>query len=226
MHPAPSRMAVTLGVLLCLSLAGPAVAAGPDAAAGARLYLDGDMERGILACASCHGEAGNSDIPLYPNLAAQPHEYLAQQLRNFQIRDGASLPARLGPQGEPTAMTPMAQPLTPEDIANVARYLAEQPLRQPAASTQEDVGGHGQRLWRGGLPARNIPACAACHGPAGAGLPGQYPRLAGQFPAYLEEQLRLLRSGERGVSPVMQDIASRMSDQDIQSVADYAAGLR
>lgn len=227
MHPAPSRTVLALGASLCMALASVAAEPGPpDAAEGARLFQEGDPARGILACSACHGEAGNSEIPLYPNLAAQSHEYLARQLRDFQIREGQSQPMRLGAGGEPSVMTPMAELLTPTDIANLSRYLAEQPLEMPAASEQPDWVAHGERLWRAGLPERQIPACAACHSPNGAGLPGQYPRLAGQFPSYLEEQLRLLRSGQRGVSPVMQDIAARLSDQDIQAVADYAAGLR
>jgi cytochrome c553 len=83
----------------------------------------------------------------------------------------------------------------------------------------------GQKIWRGGLPERNVPACAACHSANGAGMPAQYPRLSGQFPTYIEEQLKLFRSGDRK-NDIMFAIADRMSDADIKAVSDYAAGLR
>ena len=132
---------------------------------------------------------------------------------------------RNGAGGNPTPMTAMAQNLTPADMQNIALYLAQQPLKQPATAGQEKLVDLGQKIWRGGLPERNVPACAACHSANGAGLPGQYPRLSGQFPMYIEEQLKLFRSGDRA-NDVMHAIADRMSDADIKAVADYAAGLR
>src|SRR3546814_6012122 len=93
--------------------------------------------RGIVACASCHGAAGNSSIPANPNLAAQPHEYLAKQLADFQTKQGADKPARNGAGGNPTPMTAMAQNLTPEDMSNVALYLAQQPLKRSEENTSE-----------------------------------------------------------------------------------------
>jgi cytochrome c553 len=198
----------------------------PDAAKGCQLYEQGDASRGILACASCHGAAGNSTIPANPNLAMQPHEYTVKQLTDFQVKPGAQLPARNGPGGNPTVMTNFAQALTPEDMGNVALYLAEQPLKERATASQKTLVDLGQKIWRGGLPERGVPACASCHSANGVGIPSQYPRLAGQFPSYLAEQLKLFRSGERANSEPMHAIADRMSDVDIAAVADYAAGLR
>src|SRR5690606_11628337 len=228
-----SRMLVASGLMLGASVISPSFAADgaagpakPDAAKGAQLYDQGDASRGIVACASCHGPAGNSSIPANPNLAAQPHEYLVKQLADFQTKEGADKPLRNGPDGNPSPMTPMAQNLTPEDMQNVAFYLTQQSLQQPATAGHEDLVELGRKIWRGGLPERNVPACAACHGANGAGIPAQYPRLAGQFPSYIEEQLKLFRSGDRGNNAVMQEIADRMSDADIKAVSDYAAGLR
>ncbi|MDQ8030576.1 cytochrome c4 [Bordetella genomosp. 1] len=198
----------------------------PDAAKGAQLYQGGDAARGIIACITCHGPGGNSSIPANPNLAGQPHEYLVKQLQDFRVKDGEKLPARLGAGGNPTPMSAVAQPLSPQDIQNVALYLAQQALSQPATAGHESLVERGQKIWRGGLPERSVPACASCHSPTGAGIPGQYPRLAGQFPSYLEEQLKLFRSGERATNEPMHQIADRLSDADIKAVADYAAGLR
>lgn len=228
-----SRMLCASGLMLgafvvCPSLAADTAAgpAKPDATKGAQLYDQGDASRGIVACASCHGAGGNSTIPANPNLAANPHEYLAKQLADFQTKAGAEKPARNGEGGNPTPMTAMAQNLTPEDMQNVALYLAQQPLTQPATAGHRDLVELGQKIWRGGLPDRNVPACASCHSADGAGIPGQYPRLAGQFPSYIEAQLKLFRSKDRANNPVMNDIADRMSDTDIKAVSDYAAGLR
>src|SRR5699024_12206112 len=89
----------------------------------------------------------------------------------------------------------------------------------------EETLEHAQQIWRGGIPDRNVAACAACHAPNGAGIPGEFPRLRGQFPAYLAEQLRLFRDGDRQ-DDIMAAIASRMQEKDIEAIADYAAGLR
>ena len=84
----------------------------------------------------------------------------------------------------------------------------------------------GQKIWRGGIADKGVPACAACHGPNGAGIPVQYPRLAGQWGEYNEAQLIAFRSGTRKNNAVMSAIASRLSDAEIKAVSDYAAGLR
>jgi cytochrome c553 len=101
-----------------------------------------------------------------------------------------------------------------------------QTLAQPATATNEKLAERGQKIWRAGIPERNVPACAGCHSANGAGIPAQYPRLSGQYPSYIEDQLKLFRSGHRGNSPMMNQIADRMSDSDLKAVSDYAAGLR
>lgn len=227
-----SKMLVASGLLLGSSLLGVSYAADvivskPDAAKGEQLYANGDAARGILACASCHGAAGNSALPVNPNLAGMPHEYLAKQLNNFKSKDGAA-PLRRSNDGANSVMTAIANPLTEDDIKNVSYYLSLQKLdmEKAATATKEATMERGQHIWRGGLVERGVPACAACHGPAGAGIPSQFPRLAGQYPGYIAEQLKLFRSNHRANSPMMHAIADRMSDADIAAVADYAAGLR
>ena len=121
-------------------------------------------------------------------------------------------------------MTAMAQNLTPADMQNIALYLAQQPLKQPATAGQEKLVDLGQKIWRGGLPERNVPACAACHSANGAGLPGQYP-VCRASSRCTSKSSSLFRSGDRA-NDVMHAIADRMSDADIKAVADYAAGLR
>jgi len=200
--------------------------ARPDATRGAQLYEQGDAARGIIACASCHGAAGNSTLPINPNLAGQPHEYLVKQLASFKVKAGEELPQRRNAEGAPSAMAPLVVALTDEDMRNVALYLSRQPLSEAATAGKESLVEHGEKIWRAGLPDRAIPACASCHGATGAGLAAQYPRLSGQFPTYIEEQLRLFRSGQRLNDDTMRQIAERMGDRDIEAVADYAAGLR
>lgn len=228
-----SRFVIASGVALVSSVASVAYAASagvpkPDAEKGEQLYVNGDASRGILACASCHGAAGNSTLAANPNLAALPHEYIVAQLNAFASKDGKAPPLRRAEGGAPSIMAPFAAALTPEDKQNIAYYLSMQPLdyEKAATATNEATMERGQHIWRGGLPDRNVPACAGCHSPNGAGIPAAYPRLAGQFPSYIASQLKLFRSGERANSTMMQEIASRMTDADIAAVADYAAGLR
>ncbi len=226
-----SSMVTAVSLVLASSVFSFALAEGvpaPDAEKGKELYTNGDMSRGILSCASCHGDAGNSTMSANPNLAAMPHEYISKQLLDFVKEEGNDHAARRGADGADSIMTPFATALTEEDRLNLAYYLAQQELDSSVAAkaTNEDTIERGQEIWRGGIPERRVPACAACHSANGAGIPGEYPRLAGQFPEYIAEQLKLFRSGDRANNEMMADIADRMSDSDIAAVSDYAAGLR
>ena len=198
----------------------------PDVKLGATLYQQGDATRGIVACVSCHGPGGNSALPVNPNLSAQPHEYIYKQLVEFKPKEGAPMALRKGADGAPSVMTALAMPLTEADMRNVALYLAEQKLTAPATASNMKLVERGQVIWRGGIADRNVPACAACHSANGAGIPAQYPRLGGQYAGYIDDQLKLFRAGHRGNSAMMSQIASRMTDEDIKAVSDYAAGLR
>lgn len=226
-----SSMVITGGLLLGSAAGSLAFAQGvpaPDAKKGEQLYTDGDADRGILSCASCHGAAGNSTVPANPNLAGMAHEYILKQLNDFAKAEGKDQPARRGAGGSDTVMTAFSEALNDDDRANIAYYLSQQTLDLETAptATSEETMERGQQIWRGGLPERNVPACAACHSANGAGIPGEFPRIAGQFPDYIAEQLKLFRSGDRANGPMMHDIADRMSDSDISAVSDYAAGLR
>jgi cytochrome c553 len=99
---------------------------------------------------------------------------------------------------------------------------------KPSVAKEEKLLAEGKTLWRKGDFDKGVPACAGCHGPAGAGLPVQYPRLAGQYAEYTASQLKTFRSHERAndSEKVMRQIAGKLSDQQINAVAEYAAGLR
>jgi len=172
-------------------------------------------------CVACHGADGNSMDAANPRLAGQIEEYLYKQLSNFQSVDGK--PARR----DNAIMGGMVAALSDEDMRNVAAWFASQKLT-PAVAQDESKIALGQRLWRQGDFRKGIPACAGCHGPAGAGMPAQYPRLAGQFAEYTANQLRAFRVEERGNDPerMMRMIAATLSDVEIQAVSEYAAGLR
>lgn len=185
-----------------------------DPAKGEALYNSGDAARGVTACVACHGAAGNSTIPQNPSLAAQHETYLVKQLAEFKT------PARNNP-----VMTAMATPMTADDMKHVAAYLSAQ-APKPGAAKNKDTVELGKRIYRGGIAEKNVPACAGCHSPSGAGIPGQFARLAGQHQEYTSAQLVSFRSGARKNSTQMATIAKRMSDDEIQAVSDYIAGLR
>ncbi len=221
-----SRMLMASGLMLGASLAAPSFAAqegnpSPDAARGGTLYEQGDAARGIISCASCHGAAGDSNLEANPKLAGQHAGYLHAQLIDLRQLPDSQGPARVAP-----LMNPMALNLTNQDIADISLYLSQQTLAKPATATRPELVELGQKIWRGGIADKGVPACAACHGATGAGIPAQYPYLSGQFPSYIEGQLKAFRSRERNNNDAMVDIASRMSDREIQAVSDYAAGLR
>ena len=172
-------------------------------------------------CVACHGADGNSPVSANPNLAGQGEQYIYKQLKNFKAADGKPA-ARNNP-----IMAGMAAPLSDEDMKNVAAWFASQ-KQKPAAAKDEKQIALGQKIWRQGDFKKGVPACAGCHGPAGAGLPALYPRLAGQFQEYTEAQLKTFRTEERANDPekMMRMIAAKLSDVEIKAVAEYAAGLR
>ncbi|HSG76995.1 MAG TPA: c-type cytochrome [Burkholderiales bacterium] len=199
-----------------LMWAAPAVAqdaAKPDLAKGEQLAKQ--------VCAACHGADGNSVAPANPKLAGQHAGYLYKQLANFKAQ-GDRRAAR-----ENVLMAGMVAPLSDADMRALAAYYPSQKLK-PAAASDKDLAALGQKIWRGGIAERSVAACAGCHGPDGAGIPGQYPRLAGQFAEYVDAQLKLFRAGGRANDPsgMMRGVAARMSDEEIKAVAEYAAGLR
>jgi cytochrome c553 len=172
-------------------------------------------------CAACHAADGNSVAATNPKIAGQFAEYLQKQLGDFKAQPGKK-PAR-----ESAIMTPMAANLSDDDIQSLAAYYAGQKLR-PASAADKDLAALGQKIWRGGIAASNVPACAGCHGPAGAGIPAQYPRLAGQFAEYVAAQLKGFKDGARSndANGIMRGVTARMTEREIQAVAQYAAGLR
>ncbi|EKE17910.1 MAG: hypothetical protein ACD_10C00217G0001 [uncultured bacterium] len=172
-------------------------------------------------CVACHGADGNSVTSANPHLAGQIEEYVYKQLKNFKTVDDKPA-VRNNP-----IMGGMAAGLSDEDMKNVAAWFASQKLN-PAKATDESKIALGQKIWRQGDFKKGTPACAGCHGPAGAGLPAQYPRLSGQFAEYTETQLKAFRAGERANDPeqMMRTIAAKLSDAEIKAVSEYAAGLR
>ncbi|HEV8106521.1 MAG TPA: c-type cytochrome [Burkholderiales bacterium] len=172
-------------------------------------------------CAACHAADGNSVAATNPKIAGQFAEYLQKQLGDFKAQPGKK-PAR-----ESAIMMAMAANLSDDDIQGLAAYYAGQKLR-PASAADKDLAALGQKIWRGGIAASNVPACGGCHGPAGAGIPAQYPRLAGQFSEYIAAQLKGFKDGARSndANGIMRGVAARMTEREIQGVAQYAAGLR
>lgn len=207
---------VAMGVLLAVGSTGQAIAQAapkPDPAKGQAIASQ--------VCVACHMADGNSTLPANPKLAGQFPEYLHKQLTNFKPQ-GDKQPARAS-----AIMAGMVAALSDADMRNVAAFYASQTL-QPAVAGDKDLVALGQKIFRGGNPASGVPACAGCHGPTGAGVPAQYPRIAGQFAEYIEAQLRAFHIGARANDPngMMRGATARMTDQEIKAVAEYAAGLR
>lgn len=184
-----------------------------DLAAGEALYSNGDASRGVTACLTCHGPKGQSATATWPKLSAQHAAYNTKQLKNF--KDGT----RANP-----VMMGMVATLTEQDMNNISAYLASQPVSQGIAQNKNTIE-LGQSIYRGGIAAKGVPACAACHSPNGAGIPAQYPRVGGQWADYNAAQLLAFREGTRKNSSQMTTIATKLSDQEMKAVADYMAGL-
>ena len=210
-----SLLAALLAVSAASSFAADAPA--PPAAEPAKVSKP-DLVRGeasfTAVCASCHGADGNSGTPVNPKLSQQHPEYLIKQLQEYKSGKRAN-----------AVMSGMAAGLSPEDMRNIAYWLASKPAK-PGFAKEKDTVALGERIYRGGIPDRQIAACASCHSPNGAGMPAQYPRLSGQHADYTAAQLVYFRDGVRKNNLQMTQVAAKLNDREIKAVADYIAGLR
>jgi len=222
--------------------AAPAAApVDPRAAVGAAFAelaqaKPGDAQAGAgkaAACAACHGLDGNSADPLYPKLAGQHEGYISRQLTLF----------KLGARPNPI-MLGFAATLSPQDMRDIGAYFATQKPQAGVADEtpiQDELSPYngqrivdvGQKLYRGGDAARGVPACTACHGPSGRGVPGpSYPSLGGQHAGYTANVLKLFKATPAGAPAlkdpnyvIMAQIAGRLTDEEILALSSYLEGL-
>lgn len=183
-----------------------AAAAKPDLVKGAAIATN--------VCIACHAADAGRGAPANPLLKGQISDYLDKQLHDFKA----------GKRNNPVMMA-MAASLSAEDIRNVSAFYASRP-EALGSSTSKSTIALGEKIYRGGIADRSVPACASCHGPQAGGLPSQYPRLRGQHASYTEAQLLAFRAGTRKNGPMMPAVAAKMNDAEIKAVADYIAGMR
>jgi len=217
-------MKLFLTSLLALLLVAPAassLAATPAngaPAAAAKVATKPDLVKGeasfTAVCAACHGADGNSGTPANPKLSQQHPEYLVKQLTEYKS----------GKRKNPV-MQGIAAALSEDDMKNIAFWVSAK-KGKPGFAKEKDLVALGEKIYRGGVADRQIPACAGCHSPSGAGIPAQYPRLSGQHAEYTATQLTSFRDGVRQNSLPMNQVAAKLNDREIRALADYVAGLR
>jgi cytochrome c553 len=197
-----------------LMLSGVSLFAQEQAAAKADLAKG---QAAAVTCAACHGGDGNSAIAINPSLAGQHAEYITKQLMNFKS----------GERNNAIMKGMVAVLATDEDMKNVAAFYAAQKPR-PGIARDQALVDVGQKIYRGGDIEAGVPACSGCHSPSGAGIPAQYPRLAGQMKEYTLAQLKAFKAGERAndSAAMMRTIAGRLSDKQIEALAEYVSGLQ
>jgi cytochrome c553 len=201
--------------LLCL-LSSALISMGASAAE-AKPAFKPDLAKGqalSATCQACHTADGSRGSPANPIIAGQHPEYLVKQLIEFKSGKRKN-----------AVMSGMVAALSEDDMRHLAAFYASKSAKTGFAKVKATVG-QGEQIWRGGIMGKAVPACAGCHSPNGAGMPSQYPRIAGQHADYTEAQLLAFRSGARANNAQMTAIAAKMSDAEIKAVADYAAGLR
>jgi cytochrome c553 len=206
---------VSAAVILTGSMAGGAWANEPAAASAIGNPKSGEAKASTI-CVACHGPQGNSIVPLWPKLAGQHPEYIQKQLMDFKAghRQNAQ-------------MSPMAAPLTNQEVLDLAAYFASQ--TQKGGTADRALAATGESIFRAGIPATGVPACAGCHGPAGMGNGlAKFPRISGQHADYVKQTLTWFRDGTRANDPngMMRGVAARMTDKEIAAVAQYIQGLK
>jgi cytochrome c553 len=205
-------MKLPTALLFAALLAGPAFA--KDAPAPFKPDLARGQALSTQVCGACHSNDGSRGLPANPILQGQHPEYLVKQLTEFKAGKRVN-----------AIMAGMAATLSDEDMRHVAAFYASKEAK-PGAAKNKDTVLLGERIYRGGIADRNIPACAGCHSPNGAGIPAQFPRLGGQHAEYTESQLTAFRGGTRTNSAQMTAIAAKLNDRELKAVADYLEGLR
>jgi cytochrome c553 len=187
----------------------------------AHAFAEGDAAAGqakSAVCAACHGADGNSMVPNWPKLAGQHEQYLVRQI--LLIQSGA----RMVPE-----MMAIVPGLSAQDIADLAAYFSSQ--ANAGGVADESKVALGEQIFRAGNAESGVPACMACHGPAGEGNPlAGYPALAGQQAVYTANILNRFRAGENwgeedAASQVMNGVAAELTDDEIDAVASYIQGL-
>lgn len=212
MKPARPTSIRLLPAVLAMALSSLAYAAEP--AAAAKPDLAKGQATSTNVCGACHAADGSRGVPANPIIAGQHAEYLVKQLTEFKSgkRDNA-------------IMKGMAATLSEADMVNVAAFYAGKGAKAGFAKNK-DLVVLGEKIYRGGIAERNVPACSGCHGPTGSGIPSAYPRLRGQHGDYTEAQLKAFRDGGRKNSPIMTGVVAKMNDKELKAVSDYIAGMR
>jgi cytochrome c553 len=207
MKPVPRLLCALVAALTGIgAFAAEPAASAPEPAKGAAIST--------AVCAACHTNDGSRGSPANPIIQGQHPDYLVKQLAEFKAG-----------KRESAIMRPMAASLSEADMKNVAAFYASKEAK-PGFAKNKDLATLGEKIYRGGVADRHIPACAGCHSPNGAGIPAQYPRLAGQHGDYVQAQLVGFRAGTRQNNPVMASVAANLSDREIKALSDYIAGLR
>ncbi|MDK4697675.1 c-type cytochrome [Kingella negevensis] len=206
------RLTILAGLIICTTVS----AAPADLVRGKQVAE--------TVCASCHAGDGNSSIPTYPKLSSQHASYIIKQTQDIKTSKRTS--------GSSAMMAPMVQNLSDEDIANAAAYFAKQAPKAGEADPKLTPAA-GAKIYRGGIADKKVPACMSCHSPNGAGTPAggtavdAYPRIGGQHADYVVTQLKAYASGARkSPNNMMEDIAKRMNEEDMKSVANFIQGLK
>jgi cytochrome c553 len=206
-----TTVAAVCSLLLAAVCAAPALA--NESAAAPKIDLARGQEISSTVCMACHANDGSRGLPTFPILQGQHAEYLVKQLTEFKAGKRAN-----------AIMAGFSATLSEADMKNVAAFYASKQAK-PGSAKDADAAMLGEKIYRGGIAERQVPACAGCHSPNGAGIPAQYPRLAGQHGDYVESQMNTFRSGARANSVQMMAIAARLSDKEIKAVSDYVSGL-
>lgn len=200
-------------VILAAVFAAPLSAAAEESPAASKPDIKKGESISSNLCVACHANDGSRGIPANPILQGQHFEYLFKQLVDF--KEG---------QRDAAPMKDIAKNLSEEDMRNVAYFYSTKQAKLGAAKNK-DFAELGQKIYRGGVLDKSIPACAGCHGASGAGIPAQYPKIAGQNTDYIAAQLKKFRLDTRKNSAPMTAIAQKMSDKEIDAVSDYISGL-
>ncbi len=213
-HAGGKRLSVAQHAAAAVLIGLASVASANDAKPAAKPDLAKGEATATAVCGACHTHDGSRGVAANPILQGQHPEYLVKQLIEFKSG-----------KRENAIMKGFASTLSEDDMKNVSAYYASKKAK-PGFATDKTLVALGEKIYRGGIADRSIPACSGCHSPSGAGIPAQNPRLAGQHADYTAAQLTSFREGIRKNNVQMSGVAAKLNDREIKALADYIAGLK
>jgi len=163
-------------------------------------------------CADCHGSDGNSSDPKVPSIAGFPETAITDAFENYKSGDREG--AKYKPEnGEENDMNSIAKDISDSDLKAVAKYYAGQTFKRQKQAFDAKLAKKGAKL--------HDRKCEKCHSEGASSPEDDAPLMAGQWREYLENEFKLLASGERGMPKKMKKKFKKLKPDQLKALIEF-----